>query len=87
MQEYGSSVGCPYLDKQLSVADLLSIKGMSESIYSKGEWKYQTDGIIRIVLKNKNEYIVLTGKVVNQAFRIGDAWIWDKISNLWGSAR
>ncbi len=58
----------------------------AKAIYS-GEWRYQTDGVIRIVLKYKNEYIVVAGKVTDQIFKIGDAWVWNRISDLWGSAR
>ena len=52
-----------------------------------GTWKYQTDGVIRIALKYGKEFIIVTGNVVNNVFKIGDAWVWNGSGNMWGSAR
>ncbi len=72
------------LGKQTTNQNIMNL--IYKAIYS-GEWRYQTDGVIRIVLKYKNEFIVVTGKVTDQIFKIGDAWVWNRISDLWGSAR
>ena len=55
-------------------------------VIKSGTWKYQTDGVIRIVLQQGKEFVVVTGVVINKVFQIGDAWVWDGISKLWGSA-
>ena len=61
-----------------------NIKNLIYKTIKQGTWKYQSDGILRIVLQYGNEFIVVTGNIVNGEFKIGDAWVWDKISNLWG---
>ena len=61
-----------------------NIKSLIYKTIRKGTWKYQSDGILRIVLQQGKEYIVVTGNIINGVFHIGDAWVWDKIGNLWG---
>ena len=61
-----------------------NIENLIYKTIRKGTWKYQSDGIMRIVFMQGKEYIVVTGNVVNGIFKIGDAWVWDGISNLWG---
>jgi len=61
-----------------------NIKSLIYKTISKGTWKYQSDGILRIVLQQGKEYIVVTGNIVSGVFCVGDAWVWDHISNLWG---
>ncbi|MBQ7670789.1 MAG: hypothetical protein IJS45_08730 [Clostridia bacterium] len=61
-----------------------NISSLIYKVIRDGEWRYQTDGIIRIVLKYGKEYIVVTGNIVNGIFKVGDAWVWNKITSLWG---
>ena len=50
-----------------------------------GEWRYQSETIIRIVLKVGKEFVVVTGAILKDGlFHVGDAWVWDGISNIWG---
>ena len=42
-----------------------------------GRWYIQNNGSVKILWTYKNEIIVITGKVVNKIFRIGNAWVWN----------
>ncbi len=43
----------------------------------KGSWNLLSDGSVKILYKYKGKIIVITGKVVDKIFRIGDAWVWN----------
>ena len=43
----------------------------------KGSWNLLSDGSAKILYKYKGKIIVITGKVVDKIFRIGDAWVWN----------
>lgn len=43
----------------------------------KGSWNFLSNGSVKILYKYKGEIVVITGKVVNKVFRIGDAWVWN----------
>ena len=45
----------------------------------KGTWSFLSNGSVKIVYKYSGEIIVITGKVVNMIFQIGDAWVWNGI--------
>lgn len=45
----------------------------------KGTWKLLTNGSVKILYKYGGQIIVITGKVVNNIFQIGDAWVWNGI--------
>ena len=70
------------------VGPKVTATGILSLIYkalSDGEWKYQLDGVIRIVLKVGKEFVVVTGVILKDGFfHVGDAWVWDGISNIWG---
>lgn len=51
-----------------------------------GETRVQTDGIFRCVWVYKNQRIVVTYTIVNNVLKIGDSWVWNGITKLWGSA-
>lgn len=36
-----------------------------------------SNGSVKILYKYKGEIVVITGKVVDKIFRIGDAWVWN----------
>ena len=61
-----------------------NIKSLIYKTIRSGTWKIQSDGIIRIVLMHKGEFIVVTGNIVNGIFKIGDAWVWNGSGKLWG---
>ncbi len=61
-----------------------NIKSLIYKTIRKGTWKYQSDGILRIVLQQGKEYIIVTGNIINGVFHIGDAWVWNHIGNMWG---
>ncbi|MFR3835840.1 MAG: hypothetical protein ACLTYP_11830 [Eubacterium sp.] len=42
-----------------------------------GEWILQDNGSIKIKYYYGKEIIVITGKVVNNVFHIGNAWVWN----------
>ena len=62
-----------------------NIKSLIYKTIKKGTWKYQADGILRIVLQQGREYVVVTGNIINGVFHIGDAWVWNHIGNMWGA--
>lgn len=43
----------------------------------KGTWDMMSNGSVKILYKYKGEIVVITGKVVDKIFRIGDAWVWN----------
>ena len=45
----------------------------------KGTWNLLSNGSVKILYKYGGQIIVITGKVVNNIFRIGDAWVWNGI--------
>lgn len=45
----------------------------------KGTWNLLTNGSVKILYKYGGQIIVITGKVVNNIFQIGDAWVWNGI--------
>ena len=45
----------------------------------KGTWDLLSNGSVKILYKYGGQIIVITGKVVNNIFRIGDAWVWNGI--------
>ena len=45
----------------------------------KGTWNLLTDGSVKILYKYGGQIIVITGKVVNNIFQIGNAWVWNGI--------
>lgn len=69
------------LGKNVSSAN---IKSLIYKTIRSGTWRYQADGILRIVLQQGKEYIVVTGHIIDGVFQIGDAWVWNQNGNLWG---
>ena len=61
-----------------------NIKSLIYKTIKEGTWKYRSDGILRIVLQQGKEYIVVTGNIINGVFRGGDAWVWNGLGILWG---
>ena len=45
----------------------------------KGTWNLLSNGSVKILYKYGGQIIVITGKVVNNIFQIGDAWVWNGI--------
>ena len=43
----------------------------------KGTWNLLTNGSVKILYKYGGQ--IITGKVVNNIFQIGDAWVWNGI--------
>lgn len=43
----------------------------------KGSWNLLSNGSVKILYKYKGRIIVITGKVVNKIFKIGNAWVWN----------
>ena len=45
----------------------------------KGTWKLLSNGSVKILYKYSGQTIVITGKVVNNVFQIGNAWVWNGV--------
>ena len=45
----------------------------------KGTWHLLPNGLVKIFYKYGGQIIVITGKVVNNIFRISDSWVWNGI--------
>lgn len=45
----------------------------------KGTWELLDNGSVKIRYKYGEEIIVITGKVINDIFRISNAWVWNGI--------
>ena len=45
----------------------------------KGTWELLPNGSVKILYNYGGQIIVITGKVVDKIFRIGDAWVWNGI--------
>lgn len=45
----------------------------------KGSWQLLSNGTVKILYKYSGHIIVITGKVQNYVFKIGDAWVWNGI--------
>ena len=41
----------------------------------KGKWELLKNGSVKITYKYKGQIIVITGKVIDKVFKIGDAWV------------
>jgi len=52
--------------------------GIQDLIYQairKGSWNLLSNGSVQILWKHKGQIIEVIGKVVDEIFRIGDAWV------------
>ena len=47
----------------------------------KGSWNMLSNGTIKILWQYKGQIIVITGKVVDKIFRIGNAWVWNGVGS------
>lgn len=45
----------------------------------KGTWDLLSNGTVKILYKYRGQIIVITGKVMDKVFKIGDAWVWNGI--------
>lgn len=45
----------------------------------KGTWQTLSNGSVKILYKYAGQTVVITGKVVDEVFRVGDAWVWNGI--------
>ena len=67
-----------------SKINTIAISNLIYKTIRDGEWRYQANGSIRIILKVGQEFVVVTGKIINSIFNIGDAWVWNGSGNIWG---
>lgn len=45
----------------------------------KGTWQTLSNGSVKILYKYAGQTVMITGKVVDEVFRVGDAWVWNGI--------
>ena len=60
----------------------VNIKNLIYRAIRNGEWRVLDNGTVGIHWRYAGKLIEITGNVVNGAFKVGNAWVWNGISKL-----